>query len=124
MLLETEGAPLPGVAQHGITGTATASASYSASYGPERAFEDPEPNGNDWLLSDGQLPGWIQFDFGAGDERLIAEYAVSVGTNGNTVTAWTLKGSNDGATWTILDTQSGVDWSGYSVNGYKRFVIG
>jgi hypothetical protein len=58
-----------------------------------------------WLSS---AVSWLQYDFGSGVTQTIKRYTV---TSANDVPArdpkdWQLQGSNDGATWTTLDTQS------------------
>ena len=53
----------------------------------------------------------VQYDFGGGLTSLINGYTIRHGVgeyagNGMGLNAWTFAGSNDGTTWTILDTRS------------------
>jgi hypothetical protein len=61
--------------------------------------------GSKWLSS---AISWLQYDFGAGVSQTIKRYTV---TSANDLPArdpkdWQLLGSNDGSTWTTLDTRS------------------
>jgi hypothetical protein len=52
--------------------------------------------------------GWIQYDFGSGNEQVIKRYTInSADVVDRDPTSWTFLGSQDGSTWTTLDTQSG-----------------
>jgi F5/8 type C domain len=55
------------------------------------------------------LPCWLQLDIGAGNGWILDSYGIAGGYAGapNGPQAWTLEGSNDGSTWTTLDTQTG-----------------
>ena len=50
---------------------------------------------------------WVQYDFGAGNEKTIEQYVLYwhsyVYQN---PTQWTFEGSNDASSWTVLDTQT------------------
>ena len=70
---------------------------------PEKAF-DLNP-GSKWL---GPAPGWLRYDLGGGKARTIHCYAL---TSANDVPErdpkdWQFQGSNNGSTWTTLDTRS------------------
>ena len=61
--------------------------------------------GSKWLSP---AVSWLQYDFGAGNAQTIKRYTV---TSANDVPArdpkdWQFQGSNDGSTWTTLDTKS------------------
>ncbi|MEK8129999.1 GH92 family glycosyl hydrolase [Paenibacillus filicis] len=50
---------------------------------------------------------WIQYDFTKGKEKVYMYTLTSSTNNSNTDPAsWTLKGSNDGKNWTLLDTRT------------------
>ena len=54
--------------------------------------------------------GWLQYDFGAGNEQVVKRYTVSSATvniPARDPKDWQFQGSNDGTTWTTLDSQSG-----------------
>ena len=64
-------------------------------------------------------PWWLQYDQGSGNTIEVAEYAIRARSDANdgTPAAWTLEGSNDGVSWTVLDTVTGeTGWS----NGEQR----
>lgn len=64
---------------------------------------------------------WLQYDFGAGSSQTIKRYTI---TSANDVPArdpkdWQLQGSNDGSTWTTLDTQGSQGFATrYQRNAY------
>ena len=54
--------------------------------------------------------GWIQIDLGSGNATICTSYTVYpcvAGQLSNTVNTWILAGSNDGSTFTTLDSESG-----------------
>ena len=62
---------------------------------------------------------WLQYDMGVGNALSVAEYAVRARSDANNGTPkdWTLEGSNDLSSWTVLDTVSNeTGWS----NGEMR----
>lgn len=91
-------------------GTATAS-STTSTRSPEDAFDGD--SGTGWIGNASDLPvAWLQFDFGAGNEQVVAEYAVgayptSTQTAARSPNSWSLLASNDLITWATLDIVSG-----------------
>lgn len=81
--------------------------------------------GQTWFSETNITTGWLRYDFGSGNSKVIRNYAlqpVPSNPGSSDVTAapktWTFQGSNDGSTWTTLDTQTNVAaWSA----GEKRF---
>jgi hypothetical protein len=61
------------------------------------------------------LPGaWVKGDYGVGNAETISSYTLQAQWNGRMFADWVLEGSNDDATWTTLDSQSGhTDWVSY-----------
>jgi len=61
-----------------------------------------------WIAS-GALPQWLQYDYGSGRAAAINTYYLTSADNDATrdPSAWTFQGSNNGTTWTTLDTRSG-----------------
>jgi hypothetical protein len=60
-----------------------------------------------WLTSpSGTLTGWLRYDFGSGNAKVITHYAVSAAgpTLNRAPKTWTFEGSNNGSTWTTLQT--------------------
>ncbi len=106
-------------------GTASASSSLSG-YSPALAFDDSASTG--WASS--SQTGWLMYDFGAGMRVNATQYTVLGYLYSGVFTcpsAWTFEGSNDNASWTVLDTRSGQSTSlkrTYAVTGnstYYRF---
>jgi hypothetical protein len=83
-------------------GTANDSASNATN--AKRAFD--QNSGSQWLY--GGATGWLQYELGH-TER-VERYAVNSSSDGKLVPRdpkdWQFQGSNDGSTWTTLDTQS------------------
>ncbi|HEY8961080.1 MAG TPA: alginate lyase family protein [Luteolibacter sp.] len=90
-------------------GSAEGSTGNSNSYeSPEKAF-DLNP-GSKWLAP---APGWLRYDLGAGKAQAIKRYTI---TSANDVPErdpkdWQLQGSNNGSTWTPLDSRSGENFA-------------
>jgi len=98
-----------------VGGKATASVEGT---GPEKVFD--QNIWTRWFDNDKGSTGWIQYDFGSG-VRTITRYTVA--TPGDVPERdprdWELLGSNDGSTWTTLDTQSGQTFSTrFEMKGY------
>jgi hypothetical protein len=80
-------------------------------------------------LADGK--GWVGQLFPTA--RAIKQYSISPSSdNASTApTSWTFEGSNDGVTWDVLDTRSGITWAVgvaqyFSINGnssYTRYRV-
>ena len=56
--------------------------------------------------------GWVQYQFSGGNKYAVIKYSL---TSANDVEErdpynWTLQGSNDGTTWTTIDTRTGEDF--------------
>lgn len=86
-------------------GTATDSGS-SVPWNSANGF-DQNP-GSLWFHSG--TSGWLQYDFGAGNAQVIKRYTVSsaiVNIAARDPKDWQFQGSDDGTTWTTLDSQSG-----------------
>ena len=93
----------------------SASSEIAGSYDAWHAFDGGTQTGAyylaDWLTN-AHATGWIQIDLGAANALPVTCYKMMSSINGTSYnpTAWSLLGSNDGtfATYTVLDTQSGV----------------
>jgi hypothetical protein len=63
-----------------------------------------------WANANGTNPGptgWLRYNFGAGNAQTVKRYTViSADQADRDPKSWTFQGSNDGSTWTTLDTQS------------------
>ena len=110
-----------------IDSTSTASAgsmvtasSHTINYEPWKAFNDEYGLMNRWLTSAGNTTGWICYDFGENNEKVINKYRWrSMESDSDAVPgAWQLQGSNDYRNWTILhsgsnNTQTANTWVGW-----------
>jgi hypothetical protein len=87
-----------------LGGTATASAEGT---GPGEAFD--HNIWTRWFNHDKGATGWVQYDFGHGRKKTITRYSVASAADvpERDPRDWQFQGSNDGTTWTTLDTQSG-----------------
>ena len=95
-------------------GSSTASSNY---YGVNRPYEDAY-----YFCSaiNPTYPQWSAYQFP--NPLVVASYQIQA-VNDDPVwvpTDWTFEGSNDGQTWDILDTQSGVTWTTLE---WKEFQI-
>jgi len=55
------------------------------------------------------LTGWVRYDFGTGNAKIINHYSITsmaTGDNYRNPKTWTFEGSNDGTTFTTLDTET------------------
>lgn len=89
----------------GMTGYAVASSSYFGNHYPYYAFDDYN-TASTWAANG--KTGWLRFDFGAGNEKTIVRYGISVGNAAEAPKNWTFEGSNDGNNWTVLDTRTDI----------------
>jgi hypothetical protein len=72
--------------------------------GSDTAFD--RDSGSKWHCYNSPS-GWIQYDFGAGNEQVVKRYTInSADEPDRDPTSWQFQGSQDGSTWTTLDTQS------------------
>lgn len=101
--------PLRPLVNVAVGGIATASASGT---GPEQAFD--KNTRTRWFNNDAGSTGWIQYDFGPAVTRTIQRYAVASAMDvpERDPKDWEIQGSNDGSTWTTLDTQSNQKFVG------------
>lgn len=86
-------------------GTATASGENLPDEGVAKAFDDS--SSTKWLVF--ATTGWIQYRFAASATHLVTKYALTSGNDDATRDPkdWTLQGSNNGTTWTTVDTVTG-----------------
>ncbi len=93
-------------------GTPSASSEYSASYTAARAFDDDNTL---WTSILGGIPGYVQYDLGAGNATSAAFLEVRAYPPNHSYSPKLLRlqGSNDGATWTDLLS---VNILGYSTS--------
>ncbi len=91
-------------------GSSTASESYTGQP-VTNAFDG---NTGTYWSNNNNLPVWIQYDLGSGNEKRVGAYKLYYdvsSTTSNSPSNWTFSGSNDGSTWTTLDTKTGESWT-------------
>jgi hypothetical protein len=90
------------------SGVASASSINSTSFDAYQAFNGIQDERYAWASN--SPVSWLQYQFP--QKKIIYKYSLSMRTNstyyatGEPPKTWTFEGSNDGANWTILDTQT------------------
>ena len=108
LLASASSVTAPTVVNQATGGSATAVADNSANgEGAAQAFDGRADS--KWLIF--ANAGWIQYQFGGGASYPVTQYALTAGADTSLYPArapknWTFLGSNDGATWSTLDTQT------------------
>ena len=101
-------------------GTPSASASSGSGYEKSDQAFDLDP-GTKWIVP--ALTGWLQYDFGSGNVQTVKRYTInSADVASRDPKDWQFQGSQDGSTWTTLDTQSGQSFA--VVMGQNTYNIG
>ncbi len=102
---------------------ASASTEYDSNSRAWKAFDGSTadyPTGS-YYSTGGLNAAWVQIQLDAA--RWLASYKIT--NRGNVTDAspkdWTLQGSNNGSTWTTVDTQTGINWASTSLE--KTFTI-
>jgi hypothetical protein len=101
-----------------FSGTATASFNQdSALEGAIKAFD--RDGGSKWYGYNSPA-NWLQYDFGAGNAQVVKRYTINVAdVDTRDPKDWTFLGSQDGSTWTTLDTQSNQTFPNRRLNTYN-----
>ncbi|MEO7098792.1 MAG: RICIN domain-containing protein [Luteolibacter sp.] len=104
-------------------GTATSSMVGGPSW-EQPYFAFIRDSGWKWTNANASNPGptgWLRYDFGAGNEQTVKRYTVvSSDVAAGDPKIWTFQGSNDGLTWTTLDTQINQSFvNRFHANTYK-----
>lgn len=103
------------------SGEASASSNYTSN--PAYMAFDKNLNGSTgaWLSAAGTTTGWIQYKFPY--KIIIAKYEIYPQLNlvNRAPKSWTFQGSDDGASWEVLDTQTNI--AGWASNVAKEFTI-
>jgi hypothetical protein len=108
----------------GVTiAAATASSQFNANYVATNAIDfyaENADNTSTWATVSGGLPGWIRLQ--PASATVVTSYAI-VGriapSTGQSPKDFTFEGSNDGTSWTVLDTHTGVSWTSGEVKSYS-----
>ncbi len=93
------------------SGTVSASTYYGETTNPWRAIGG---TGYGWLTASSDMPAWLQYNLAS--PQVVSAYSIIPWSADNfparTPTSWTFQGSNNGSTWTTLDTRTGfTSWT-------------
>lgn len=93
------------------TGVAAASSIFNASFDAFHAFDGNPTINNKWVAVNGTTTGNVSYDFGAGNPKIITHYSVTAVPSDENLPNrapknWTFEGSNNGSSWTTIDTQT------------------
>lgn len=99
-------------------GTPSASHENGASEGADEAFDDS--SSTKWLAFN--TTPWLQYRFGSSATHLVLKYSLTSGNDDDTRDPkdWTLQGSNDGSSWTTVDTVTGETFASRGLT--KEFI--
>lgn len=118
-----------GGADQASGGTASASSSYFGDNG-NRAFDNNTTDVNSWVTSWAGGPEWLRYDFGAGNDKAIAEVAIWPESTTSYTRApkdFKIQSSADGSTWTDAATYATITgWSSFGAGGggiYRTFSV-
>ena len=109
----------------GADGTAFASEN-AGNRPPAEAFDGVLSANNGCLDTTVTFPWILGYDFGAGNEQEIIQYAVSsyptaTSTANRSFKDWTFEGSNNGSDWDVLDTVTGE--TGWTLGEQRVFTL-
>ncbi len=93
-------------------GVVAASSINSAAHPEYKVFDgNAVRDGGSWFTVQGTTTGWIRYDFGSGNTKIITHYSIrAIASNAADTDRtgapknWTFEGSNDASSWTVLDT--------------------
>ncbi|MBV7275458.1 hypothetical protein JMF89_05530 [Clostridiaceae bacterium UIB06] len=89
------------------SGIASASSIYNSTYDAYHAFDGTVSGTSFWVTT--SLTGWLRYQFAL--SKKIIKYSIQNQYVARAPKNWTFQGSNDGSTWTTLDTQTNISWS-------------
>ena len=98
----------------------TPSAQESAAGKPaSNAFDD---NTTTYWSNDGNLSVWLQYKFGDANAKVIAKYRIYYegGSYDASPKDWSFQASDDGSSWTTLDSRTNENWSS---NSWKEYTF-
>ncbi|HPG40290.1 MAG TPA: FlgD immunoglobulin-like domain containing protein [bacterium] len=98
---------------------------YSSEWSPythEQAFDNDYSTLSNLWESNGTVPQYIGYDFGAGNEKTIARYRLHTANDiGWIPNDWQFQGSNNGSSWSDVHTVTGAGLSLNSWSSYYTF---
>jgi hypothetical protein len=82
----------------------------NTSHSPGRAFDgiiSSNTDGEIYFASSTSIPAWLMLDLGSGNTRIATGYKIYTTWNGGlNPSTWQFQGSNDGSSWTTLDSKT------------------
>ncbi len=98
-----------GYAPNGFYGTTPVWKMFDG-FGPTSSYVDG-------VINYAPFPYYVTIDFGNGNNYIISQYRLSTSSYCDAggcykPTVWTLEGSNDDSTWNLLDSRSGISFTG------------
>lgn len=118
------------VAPHEMTDNSTPSpyvasaSSFFSGHGAFRAFEGGLGTDQYWIGTGGGAD-WLKLDLGSGNAKKLYSYGIQANTIPEPDRApkdWTMEGSNNGADWTVIDTQT--DQTAWGSGELRTFLLG
>lgn len=100
--------------------SATASSNAGSQWIATNAFDGAGgDSGHAWASADSTMPQWLQAQLSTASA--ITSYGITARASDATQApnTWTLQGSNDGSSWTTLDTRSGETFSNGQTKNYS-----
>lgn len=95
--------------------TASANSDFGSSFAAWKAFDSDSTSSYWCQATPGVTPAWLRRKLDTA--RVVTKYRIRCGVDG-TPTDWTFRGSNDGSSWTTLDTRTGQSLSSSSDTEY------
>ncbi len=102
-------------------GNATAYEYYGPGYEADKAFDD---NTSSYWSNNGNFPVWIRYNLGAGNSKRAGKYRIyyenASSDYSHSPAIWQFQASQNGTSWTNLDSQSSQLWT---TDGWKEYSI-
>ena len=91
----------------------SADSHYTSTYAGWKAFDRGSEAVSFWGSYGGALPHWLKYDFGSGNDFVATRYTLQTeyGRSGRAPSTFKFRGSNNGADWTDLDSQTSLSWN-------------
>jgi hypothetical protein len=120
MVSSGSGSAIPTLTSNTSNGTASADSAYSTDYEAWRAMDKDNSSYFCWYSAATTFPHWLQYRFTSG--KTITSYSITSRNYAGSPnpTAWKLQGSNNGSSWTDLDTRTNQS---FNANEKKTFSM-
>jgi F5/8 type C domain len=115
-------------APHNMTGNAlptpyvASASSFYTSFNAYKAF-DGSVGTNGYWIGTGAGTDWLQLDQGVGNTNTLFSYSIRANTIPEPLrcpNSWTMQGSNDGTTFTVVDTRTGqTSWGSGEIRAFN-----